>query len=111
MPAVAHAPYVIRTVRVDAIDDVDPAAGAAGSPPVTPGRAERRAALQFDGPIAAAEVLLGPRGGDGRHRVLAGGAQVSRARRSGRAVLLAAVVGADGTAERVLARWHVHHAA
>lgn len=108
MSAEIAEPYVIRTVRLDAIrTPLD----SCGLPVERPGRDERRAALHFDGPIAAAEVLLGPLDAEGRYRVLAGAERVSHARDSGRIVLLAAVVGRSVPSRCVLGRWHVHHAA
>jgi hypothetical protein len=97
--------YVIRTVCVDAIEASE------DNVIVLPDRDQRRAAMRFDGPMVAAEVLLGPPGENGRHRVLAGGERLGRARGAGRHVVLAAVVGSDTFCRQVLARWCVHHAA
>jgi hypothetical protein len=99
--------YVIRTVPLAAIDAlvvndglIDP-----------PDRREYKAALRFDGPIAATEVLLGPPGIDGRYRVLAGAAGLERARETGSAVVVAAVAQSMDATPRVMRRWWVHHAA
>lgn len=98
--------YVIRTVRVDAIDDdlVDT------GPRAEPGRDERKAALRFDAPLAAAEMLLAPPDRHGRYRPVAG-ACLQAARESGRSVVLAAVARSTEAARHVLPRWQVHHAA
>lgn len=98
--------YVIRTVRVDAIDDDGIDVG-----PVAPlDRGARNAARQFDGPLAAVEMLLAPDDRQGRYRVVAG-PHVRQAREAGRSVLLAAVAPSTEAARRVLPRWQVHHAA
>ncbi|TBR07144.1 MAG: hypothetical protein EPO46_11520 [Lysobacter sp.] len=99
--------YVIRTVPVESID----AAATNDDAPPVPTREDIKAALRFDGPIAAAEVLLAPPGEDGRYRVLAGHDGMERAREYGRGVVLAAVTQPDASVRHVLGRWQAHHAA
>ena len=97
--------YVIRTVRLDTIDVT-----AAHDMPAAPDTHVRKAALRFDGPIAAAAVLLAPTDDAGRYRVLAGREDLIRAHAQGHGVVLAAVARPE-TADHALQRWQVHHAA
>lgn len=99
--------YVIRTLRIEDID-ADPRRHA---PTPVPGRADRKAALRFDTPLLAAEVLVGPPDARGRYRLITGHECIEKARAHGRCVLVAAVAGSAVAARRAWRRWAVHHAA
>lgn len=101
--------FVIRAVTVESIDvgadaplDLDPTAG-------QPGRADFKDALRFDTPIAAAEVLVGPPGRDGRYPLVAGREGVENARAHGREVVLAAIASNPEALPRAVRRWRVWH--
>lgn len=98
--------YVLRIVPVASIDLAPSAAAPA---PDGPGRAEVRTALQFDGPIAAAEVLVGPPGLDGRYPLVAGREGLAQARAHGREVVFAAIAPSPEALPRAMRRWRVYH--
>jgi hypothetical protein len=99
--------YVLRVVPVASID----LAASDGAPAATPGRDDVKAALRFDSPIAAAEVLVGPPGRNGRYPLVAGRDGVENARAHGREVVLAAIAPSSEALPRAMRRWQVYHAA
>lgn len=104
--------YVIRAVTVESIDMAASALEDAGLDDSTrPGRDDVRQALRFDPPIAAAEVLLGPPGRNGRYPLVAGREGMENARAHGREVVLAAIAPNPEALPRAIRRWRVWHAA
>lgn len=98
--------YVIRAVAVESIDI---AAEAAPCTPATPGRDDVKAALRFDAPIAAAEVLVGPPDRNGRYTLVAGREGIENARAHGREVVLAAIARNREALPHAMRRWQVYH--
>lgn len=98
--------YVLRIVPVASIDlpSTTPA-----PEPDGPGRDDVRTALRFDGPIAAAEVLVGPPGRNGRYPLVAGREGLAKARAHGREVVFAAIAPSPEALPRAVRRWRVYH--
>lgn len=104
--------YVIRIVAIDSIDTGALRVADDGGDATTatlPGRDDIQAALRFDTPIAAAEVLVGPPGANGRYPLVAGRDGIDNARAHGREVVVAAIARSRDAVPRAIRRWRVYH--
>lgn len=100
--------YVIRIVAIDSID-TGPQGPCDGFTAMLPDRKDLQAALRFDTPIAAAEVLVGPPGANGRYPLVAGREGIENARAHGREVVVAAIARSRDAVPRAIRRWRVYH--